>query len=97
MSLGIEHVTEGKLVPLGYQQITALSAAASLTVPAGARLAICQATVAALRWRDDGTNPTASIGMLLSVNYEIVYTGDLTTIKFIESAGGGILNVSYYR
>lgn len=97
MSFGIEHVTEGRLVPLGYQQITALSAAAALTVPAGARLVICQATVSALRWRDDGGNPTASIGMLLSVNYEIVYTGDLTTIKFIESAAGGVLNVSYYR
>lgn len=97
MSLGIEHVTEGRLVPLGYQQITALSAAASLTVPAGARLAIIQAETQGVRWRDDGTNPTATVGMVLAAGYDLVYSGDLTTIRFFEVIASAKLNVAYFK
>lgn len=97
MSLGIDHVTEGKLVPLGYQQITALSAATALTVPTGSRLAIIQAETQGVRWRDDGTNPSATVGMVLAAGYDLVYTGDLTAIRFFEVIASAKLNVSYYK
>lgn len=42
--------TDGALTPLGYQQINDLSAAASLTVPAGARVALIVAKDQAVRW-----------------------------------------------
>ena len=90
------------LSPFGYQQITSLSAATALTVPAPtnavpATLALIQAETQNVRWRDDGTNPTASVGMLLVVGDILPYTGDLSKLKFIEATTGAKLNVSYYR
>ena len=46
--------------------------------------------------RDDGTAPTASVGMPLAVGVPLQYDGDLTGIKFIEQAASAKLNISYY-
>ena len=82
---------------LGYQQITSLSSAASLTVPSGATYAVIQCETQNVRWRDDGTAPTASVGMKLTVAPDLlIYDGALKTIKFIEEAASAKLNVSYY-
>lgn len=83
---------------LGYQQITSLSAAAALTVPAGATTAVIRAEAQAVRWRDDGTDPTATVGMpVATTDTPLVYTGPLSKIRFIEQTSGAKLNVSYYR
>lgn len=81
---------------LGYQQLTGISAATGLTVPTGANYALIQAEAQSIRWRDDGTNPTASVGMIITANQYIEYTGNLATFKAIEVTGGAIVNVSYY-
>lgn len=81
---------------LGYQQITNLSSAVGLTVPAGATRAVIVAEVQSVRWRDDGTNPTISVGMPLAVAATLSYDGDLKRIKFIEQAATAALNISYY-
>jgi len=89
---------------LGYQQITSLSAAAGLTVPARdangslqqPTFALIVAETQGVRWRDDGTNPTASVGMPLAVGVPLQYDGDLSKIKFIEQAASAKLNISYY-
>ncbi len=90
------------LTPFAYQQITSLSAATALTVPAPtnsvpATLALIQAETQSVRWRDDGTNPTASVGMVLAAGETLPYTGDLTKLRFIETTASAKLNVSYYR
>lgn len=90
-------VTDGTLKPMGYQQVTGLSTVKSLTVPKGARIAIIQGETQSVRWRDDGTNPTGTVGMLLVDAEELLYTGDLHSIRFIEAAASAKLNVSYYR
>lgn len=86
--------------PLGYQQITTLSAAVGLAVPAGAQRALIQAQTQSVRWRDDGTNPSATVGMLLGVTTGpsdyFEYDGNLSAIKFIEAAASAALNVTYY-
>jgi len=90
---------------IGYQQITTgLSGSTALTVPqvdknglkCMPKMAIILAEGQAVRWRDDGTAPTASVGMPLAVGVTFVYDGDLTKIRFIEQTGGAKLNVSYY-
>lgn len=83
--------------PLGYEQITDLSAAVGLTIPSGTAYALIQCETQAVRWRDDGTDPTAAIGMRLTTTSELLYdaTG-LKAIKFIEEAASAALNVSYY-
>lgn len=82
--------------PLGYQQITDLSAAVGLTIPTGAILALIQPETQAVRWRDDNTNPTASVGYPLPVGGELEMTGQLDKIKFIEQVGSAKLNIVYY-
>ena len=88
-------VRDAKLKPKGYQQINGLAAATALTVPAGAYYALIKCETATVRWRDDGVDPTAAVGMLLDVGDEFWYTGELSKIKFIQTAAS-VLNVCYY-
>ena len=89
---------------MGYQQNTSLSSATNLTIPertpnglnAKPVFALIVAEGQAVRWRDDKTSPTASIGMPLAVGIPLQYDGDLTNIQFIEQVGGAKLNISYY-
>jgi hypothetical protein len=93
--------------PIGYQQISAATLATSthLTLPTQINgqpinLAVIQCNVAAtsVRWRDDGTAPTATVGMVIggTVSFELDYTGDLTIIQFIVAVGAPILDITYY-
>ena len=84
------------LTPLGYQQITATGSAFALTPPASARQARIGAEAQVIRWRDDGTNPTASTGQRIAAGTEVDYVGNLATIKLIAETAGAIVNVSYY-
>lgn len=88
----------------GYQQITSLSASTGLTVPARTPdglsakpvLALIVAEGAPVRWRDDGTAPSASVGMPIAVGVPFQYDGDLTKVRFIQQSASAILNISYY-
>lgn len=91
-----------KWTPLGYGQITNLSAAAvlsaALPIPTDAIMVLIEAEAAGVRWRDDGTAPTATVGMPLSAGQEFQYTVvDFSKIQFIQSSAGAILNVSFYK
>jgi hypothetical protein len=100
MAMNIKAVT----TCLGYQQITSLSAASGLTVPTRApdgsfqkpTFALIVAETQGVRWRDDGTAPTASVGMPLAAGVPLQYDGDLNKIQFIEQAASAKLNISYY-
>jgi hypothetical protein len=89
---------------MGYQPITDLSSAVGLTVPVRtpdgmstkANFALIVAETQNVRWRDDGTDPTASVGMLLVAGVPFQYDGDLSRIKFIETTASAKLNISYY-
>jgi hypothetical protein len=89
---------------LGYQQITSLGSSTGLTVPTTdlnglacrPSLAIITSEAQAVRWRDDETAPTASVGMPLASGATLQYDGDLTKIRFIEQTAGAKLNISYY-
>jgi hypothetical protein len=84
------------LRPLGYQQITDVSAAIGLTAPAGTAFAMITAGTSAVRWRDDGTDPTAGVGYPLPVNSELTYAGSFSALKFIQQAAGAVLDIVYY-
>lgn len=100
MALTLKAVT----TRLGYQQITSLSSATGLTVPqvdlnglaCKPSIAIITAETQAVRWRDDDTAPTASVGMPLASGATLQYDGDLTKIKFIEQTASAKINVTYY-
>ena len=87
---------------LGYQQITSLGSSVGLTIPSNntnngiPTYAIIQAEAQAVRWRDDGTAPTTSVGMTIPAGGELRYDGNLSAIRFIEVTATAKLNVSYY-
>lgn len=88
---------EGQREQIGYQQITSLSSAVGFDAPTGAVLAIIHVEAQDIRWRDDGTVPTASVGMPLAVGAYFLYTGRMELFKAIEITSGAILNISYYK
>jgi hypothetical protein len=90
---------------LGYQQLATVSSATGLTVPSRdpisgmdvkANFALIVAETQDVRWRDDGTAPTSSVGMLLKAGTIFQYDGDLNKIQFIEVTGSAKVNISYY-
>jgi hypothetical protein len=86
--------------PLGYTQITNVSAAVGISPPGNATVAILSAEGYDLRYRDDGVNPTATIGMPLYVGSPLTYQGNLSAIKVIQTAGSSgqaTLNVSFSK
>lgn len=86
----------------GYCQITSISAAKLVSTCSGG---IPQATVLAqicieaqaVRYRDDGTSPTASVGMPVPSGTCFSYSGPLAALSFIEQTVGAIVNVSFYK
>jgi hypothetical protein len=96
--IGFNQVIDGTLVPAGWQRITSLPSAATLTVPASAKIALIQCETQNVRFRDDGTDPEAGVGMLMVAgNPPFLYTGDLSALRFIETAASASLNVLYYQ
>jgi hypothetical protein len=100
MSINLKAIT----TVLGYQQITSLSASTALTVPirdvnglsCRPAIAIITPETQAVRWRDDGVAPTASVGMPLATGVTLQYDGDITKIRFIEQTASAKLNITYY-
>lgn len=83
--------------PLGYQQITAVPTGTFLTVPTGARMVQICVETQAIRYRDDGTAPTASVGMPVPAATCFTYSGSLPAIQFIQQTGTAVLDALYYR
>lgn len=85
----------------GFQMLTVDNTAGgvALTVPTTGTptYALIQCETNPVRWTDDGTAPTASVGNLLSVGGVLKYNGTLANIRFIRQGGSnGTLSVSYY-
>lgn len=84
-------------VALGVFSFTPSVATALPTIPSGSSEAFVVCETQSVRWRDDGTSPTASVGVLLPVNTPFPYIGSLARIKFIETTASATCFVSYYQ
>lgn len=84
--------------PLGYQQITTLSASTALAVPTGASYAMIRAESQAVRFRDDGGVPSATVGQVLAIGDVLPVNGNaiLAALRFIETTASAKLNILYY-
>jgi hypothetical protein len=84
---------------VGYIGLAVSSAAVALgTLPSGADRAVVIVEGGPVRWRDDGTMPTASVGMPLKDGDGMNFDGDLTALRFIRSgATDAVVHISYYR
>ena len=77
------------------QFAVSITAVTALTVPQYAAAAEICVEGAAARYTDDGTTPTASIGIPVSNGECFAYGGPLTKFQIIGS--GATLDVSYYK
>lgn len=73
-----------------------VATATSLTVPTGATIAQICVETAGVRYRDDGTAPTASSGMPVPPGTCFQYAGPLSSIQFIAQSGSPTIDVLYY-
>jgi hypothetical protein len=64
-----------------------------------AKLAVVDIETAAIRWRADGTDPTATVGHPVGIGGQIkVYGGeDLTSFKMIRQGSTASASVTYYH
>lgn len=82
--------------PILYVQQAVTAAAGLTTPPASATYAVLVPETNGIRYRDDGTNPTAAIGTPVAAGASVTYDGPLDKIKVIAQTGTSTLNVSYY-
>ncbi len=100
-----ERVIDGSRRPLGYVQIAnaGLQSAVGITLPtlpaAGAMevlFAIIQSNGGTIRWTDDGTTPTASVGMLIPSGGELLYSGEISKLQLIAGTGTPLADIALY-
>lgn len=95
--MNIVGTVPANLIPKGHQQLTP-SAATGLTVPDGAKYAAIRTTGQNIRIRDDGTNPTALIGLVIGTGdvNPFWYVGNLHELKMVQVAASATVDVLYY-
>lgn len=86
------------ILPKGFQQLSAGGTAVALTVPSASQMAVVTVEVASIRWRDDGTSPTATVGVFVASAGTTVLCGNsvLNAWKAIATSGTATLGISYY-
>jgi len=85
--------------PVGYQQLTVDNTARALTIPTSANRCIITSQDATYRWRDDGTDPTSTVGMPITNGQTLTLddAGSMSAFRAIRTtATNAILNISYY-
>jgi hypothetical protein len=93
--------------PIGYRQLEVGSTAVDLDdatggIPAGATRAIIWVEVDSIRWRDDGEDPTSSVGMYVDKNlsFELLSAEAIANFKAIQAGteeDEAVLNIAYYK
>ncbi len=97
------HVVDGALgigSGAAYEQVADVSSAAALAaVPAWANRAWFQPETQPVRVRFDGTDPTASVGLVIAAGATLEVSGRalIQAAKFIETASAAKLNVQYFE
>lgn len=101
VSQNADIVTAAVRAPTGHVQLTSLATAVAFSaaqIPARSKRVLLQAETQNIRFRDDGTSPTASVGMILLAGATpFEYVGDISTIQFIQVTTSAKLNAAFYE
>jgi hypothetical protein len=89
-------IAEAKYQVLGFEQLELSTTPKSLAVPNGAAYAKIRANLFDSRWRDDGTDPTNTVGHILYEGKTITYIGDLRKMRFVSIPGTSYVSITYY-
>lgn len=94
-------VEPANVVVLGYCQLSVTTAVLVSTcsggIPGGATRAYVTPETAAIRWRDDGTAPTTTVGYPVAIGAQLIYYGNLPTLQVIAQSGTSTVNIAFYR
>lgn len=69
---------------------------AAAGIPNGTTKLLIQCAAQAIRWRDDGTAPTAAVGYPLAVGVDFVFTGNFANLRLIAQSAGAVVNLVAY-
>lgn len=93
---------DAALDALGHGQLTSLGSAVAVStvtggIPAGTQIVVLQPETQNVRYRDDATNPTTAIGLILVANtmYEF-NVSQIARMAVIEVAATAKLNIAFY-
>ena len=90
-----------RYTPLGYCQLTSIVTSTLLSscsgFPTSATRAVFIPEAQAIRYRDDGTAPSATVGQPVAVGVSVDYTGTLSKVRVISQTSGAKLNVLFYK
>jgi hypothetical protein len=96
MAFADRFFADGTVEPAGYIQLSP-SSVLGIGVGGDARTALIQALDQNVRYRDDGTDPTTTVGVRIHAGESIWYTGNLGSIRFIEENASAELNILVYK
>lgn len=85
--------------PKGFATLTVSTTAVPLVVPKGAVRVVITVEAQPLRWRDDGTSPTATVGLLELAGSRFEIYGKEALLAFEAIRDGGtdsVLTMSFY-
>lgn len=98
---------QSPLISLGYCQLSVTTAVSISTcsggIPAGAFYAFIVPETNAIRIRDDGTNPTTTVGMPVSAGVPYyatataASTAPLSSVAIISQSGTATVNITFYK
>jgi hypothetical protein len=75
---------------------TAQFAGLAAGIPIGTTKILINCAAQAIRWRDDGTAPTAAVGYPLATGVDLVFTGDFNKLRLIAQVAGAVVNMVAY-
>lgn len=89
--------------PKGFRTLAVSNTAVALAsatggIPKGATRAVISVASDAIRWRDDSTAPTASVGIYVAANasLELPSLESINGFKAIRVTNDAALNIAYY-
>jgi len=93
---------QSPVISLGYCQLSVTTAVSISTcsggIPTGAFYAFIVPESNAIRIRDDGTNPTTSVGIPVATNVPYYATvNPLSNVAVISQSGTATVNVVFYK
>lgn len=90
--------------PAGYRQLAVSNTAVGLAsatggIPTYATRAVITVETDAIRWRDDGTDPSATVGMPVAANasFELSSAESIAAFKTIRVTTDAKINITYYK
>ena len=90
------------LQPRGYCQLTSLNSVTNFAacpggIPGGSNVAWISVSSEGIRYRDDGTAPTASVGFPIPAGGTLLYVGTPRLIQLIEQKASATVDVLFYH